>query len=412
MLARGAWTHQPVSKMKSTTPNPDNVVLLAEMPLEYQLRVKDRALEVTEEGITISDNRQPDNPIVYANLGFERLTGYSRDAALGENCRFLQGEDSQQEAIEEIRDAIREERSCSVEILNYRKDGAPFWNRLSITPILDTEGHATHFLGIQSDITERKEYERALQDVSARLEKKNQQMLQDLEDARQLQLSILPSQCPELPYMDIAVHMDTAQEVGGDYYDFSEQGDSFTFALGDATGHGLKAGTIVTATKMLFNAVAELDDPVTMLRTCSVSLKDIGFRNMYMAMMMARISKNEMTISSAGMPFAKVYRQCDDVIIDVALKGMPLGSFPDFPYESETLAIGEGDIFLFHSDGLDECFDRNGEMFGEPRIREMLYSCREMTPSGIIQHFKDATRNWTGGGQLRDDMTIVVMKRM
>jgi PAS domain S-box-containing protein len=108
------------------------------------------------EGIVISDANQPGNPLIYVNDGFARLTGYSRGEALGRNCHFLQGQDTDPAALEQIRVSLRERRDCLVELLNYRKDGTPFWNRLSITPLQDVQGRLTHFVGVQSDITARK----------------------------------------------------------------------------------------------------------------------------------------------------------------------------------------------------------------------------------------------------------------
>lgn len=96
------------------------------------LELKDRALSSTAEGVTISDCRLRNNPIIYANEGFERITGYSISEVTGRNCKFLQGEGTDPAAIEEIRRGLRENRELTVEILNYRKDGTPFWNRLSI----------------------------------------------------------------------------------------------------------------------------------------------------------------------------------------------------------------------------------------------------------------------------------------
>ena len=116
------------------------------------LELKDRALSSTAEGVTISDCTLPGNPIIYANEGFERITGYSVSDVVGRNCRFLQGEDTDPEAIEEIRHGLRENRELTVEILNYRKDGTPFWNRLSIDPVRDAEGRVTNYIGVQVDI--------------------------------------------------------------------------------------------------------------------------------------------------------------------------------------------------------------------------------------------------------------------
>jgi PAS domain S-box-containing protein len=388
----------------------DKVVLLSDKPIDYQLRLKDRTLAATAEGITISDNLQKDNPIVYANEGFERLTGYNKRDVLGKNCRFLQGENTDPATIDEIRRSIGEERPCSVEILNYRKDGTTFWNLLSITPIRDESGRVTNFIGIQSDITKRKKFENALYRISAKLEKTNEQMKNDLEDARDLQLAMLPTILPKLPYLDIAVTMTTAQEVGGDYYDFFQNGNNLTFAIGDATGHGLKAGTIVTATKALFNAAVTIDNPEDILSKLSTSLKDLGFRNMYMSMLLAKISSNKMVISSAGMPFTYYYRQTDRTVNEIPLGGVPLGSFTQFTYQSEKINLHHGDTFLFHSDGLSECYNGQGEMFGDSRIKSLFGQLVSESPTQIIDHLSSATKEWMGGNQPHDDMTLVVMK--
>jgi sigma-B regulation protein RsbU (phosphoserine phosphatase) len=390
--------------------DPPKISLLADRPVNDQLHLKDRALSETAEGITISDYLQPDNPIVYANEGFERLTGYAGDEVLGKNCRFLQGEKTDPATIEKIRQSIREEKSCTVEILNYCKDGETFWNRLSITPIRDKSGRVTHFLGIQSDITRRKNYENALYRASAQLEQSNQRMKKDLEDARQLQLAMLPANLPELPYLEIAVAMTTAQEVGGDYYDFHRNDDQLTFALGDATGHGLKAGTIVTATKVLFNSFAMLDNPEEILSKISVSLKEMGFKNMYMAMLIAKISDKKMVISSAGIPYTYIYRQTEKTVTEIPLKGMPLGSFPGYDYQSKNIDLKKGDTFLFYSDGLSECFNPDGEIFGESHIKSLFEKTARQAPVEIIKQLTDAVTEWMGTSQLHDDMTMVVMK--
>jgi diguanylate cyclase (GGDEF)-like protein/PAS domain S-box-containing protein len=124
--------------------------------MEYWPRVLERAVESTRTGVLITDPNQQDNPIVYANPAFERITGYSAEEALGRNCRFLQRHDRDQPALEEVRAAIQEGRECRVVVRNYRKDGALFWQELSISPVRDDQGNITHFVGIQDDVTERK----------------------------------------------------------------------------------------------------------------------------------------------------------------------------------------------------------------------------------------------------------------
>ena len=126
---------------------------------QHRLQLLERGVAATSNGIVITDPTQADNPIIYVNPGFERITGYSCEEAIGKNCRFLQGKDRNQPALEELRRAIKAEQSCSVTLRNYRKDGSLFWNELTISPVRNTWGKLTHYIGIQTDITERKQAE-------------------------------------------------------------------------------------------------------------------------------------------------------------------------------------------------------------------------------------------------------------
>ncbi|WP_058556062.1 PAS domain-containing protein [Thiohalocapsa sp. ML1] len=106
-------------------------------------------------GVTLSDPDLPDNPIVFANAVFERMTGYGQDEILGRNCRFLQGDDREQPGLQEIRAALAEQRPVEVTLRNYRKDGTRFYNRLSIRPLKDPDGRVIYYLGVQYDVTEQ-----------------------------------------------------------------------------------------------------------------------------------------------------------------------------------------------------------------------------------------------------------------
>ncbi|HKH12430.1 MAG TPA: PAS domain S-box protein [Rubrobacter sp.] len=129
---------------------------------EEELRLKDRAMTASADGILITDPNEPDNPIVYVNPAFTRITGYAPEEAIGRNCRFLQGDDNDQPGLEELRAAIREGRTCEVVLRNYRKDGALFYNELSLSPVFDDGGGIIRFVGILEDITERRRAEEGL----------------------------------------------------------------------------------------------------------------------------------------------------------------------------------------------------------------------------------------------------------
>lgn len=126
---------------------------------EKLLDTRNRALEAAGNGIIITDAQKPDLPIIYCNDSFEKITGYKKEEAYGINCRFLQNDDRNQEGIKIIRSAIENHEPCKVTLRNYRKDGTLFWNELTITPIHNSKGKLTHFIGVQHDVTEQKKEE-------------------------------------------------------------------------------------------------------------------------------------------------------------------------------------------------------------------------------------------------------------
>jgi len=122
---------------------------------EAELRLRTRAMDAAEVPITMADATAPDNPLIYVNDAFEAVTGYGEAQILGNNCRMLQGPGTDSEAVATIREGIDAERPMTTQVLNYRRDGTPFWNRVTVTPIEDESGEVTHFLGFQQDVTEQ-----------------------------------------------------------------------------------------------------------------------------------------------------------------------------------------------------------------------------------------------------------------
>lgn len=166
---------------------------------EEELRLSNQAIAASSNGIVIADARKPDMPITYVNPAFEQLTGYSAEEVVGRNCRFLQGKDKEQPALDELRAALREGRGCTVILSNYRKNGTLFWNELRISPIYDTDGNLTHYVGIQSDITERKIAQEALHYQQEQTEK--------------LLLNILPKPIAEQLKLEPSTIADSFEEV-------------------------------------------------------------------------------------------------------------------------------------------------------------------------------------------------------
>ena len=125
-------------------------------------------LDACVNGVTLSDPDLPDSPLVYVNRVFEEMSGYTQDEMIGRNCRFLQGEDREQPALQTLREAIRQHQACTVTLRNYRKNGELFLNKLSIRPLVDRENRVIYYLGIQYDLSRQPE-SGAAPDVALRL---------------------------------------------------------------------------------------------------------------------------------------------------------------------------------------------------------------------------------------------------
>lgn len=141
------------------------------------------AVRATRMSMIITDPRQSDNPIVFANAAFFALTGYSREEVLGRNCRFLQGPDTDPAAIDAIRDAIAARRDVAVDVLNYKKDGSPFWNGLYLSPVTSAEGDLHFFFGSQIDISDRMEVQARIRDQKETLEREVERRTEELQAA-------------------------------------------------------------------------------------------------------------------------------------------------------------------------------------------------------------------------------------
>jgi len=120
------------------------------------------AIEMTRMAMVLTDPNQPDNPIIFANRAFQDLTGYAEEEIVGRNCRFLQGAQTDRQAVQEIHAAVEEQRAISAEILNYKRDGTPFWNALFIAPVFASDGKLLYFFASQLDVTRRRTSEQAL----------------------------------------------------------------------------------------------------------------------------------------------------------------------------------------------------------------------------------------------------------
>jgi hypothetical protein len=219
----------------------------------------------------------------------------------------------------------------------------------------------------------------------------------ELGEARKLQLSMLPRDVPVHAYLDIAWYMETATEVGGDYYDCSLGPDGTpTLALGDATGHGMMAGTIVTAAKSLFKAFADRPVITEAFTAMSRSPQGMNLPRLGMAMAMIRIRDHHLTVSSAGTPPVLIYRAASSEIEEVEIPGVPLGCPATSPYQQRELDLCPGDVLVLVSDGLPERRNAQDEELGYPATQALFREAVDKDPGGICRHLADGGGGWAG----------------
>jgi serine phosphatase RsbU (regulator of sigma subunit) len=243
------------------------------------------------------------------------------------------------------------------------------------------------------------------------LEADNIRKTQELEEARKLQLSMLPETIPQLPHLDIAVYMKTATEVGGDYYDFKlEQDGTLTVVIGDATGHGTKAGIMVALVKNIFNAMGHTFFIPDFFKHATKLIKQMNLGHLYMALLLMKIRKNHVIFSSAGMPPVLIYRSENKKIEEKVIKGLPLGGIESFNYGQAEFNLQPGDIILLMSDGFAELFNAQNDTIGFSRVKDIFLQANQKNPDKIIQQFVEFGEKWRGKRQQNDDVTFLIIK--
>jgi PAS domain S-box-containing protein len=390
---------------------------LQEQALAEQLALKDRALDVAAEGITIADARLPVRPLIYANDGFERLTGYPVGEVLGRNCRFLQGPDSDPAAVAEIRAAITEQRECIVEILNYRRDGSSFWNRLSITPVRDESGVVTHYIGIQSDVTARREAEDGLRRAKAVLD-------HDLQLAARVQQALLPPASLHLQGLRIARTMRPCTELAGDAVGVVAlpHGHVGLYML-DVSGHGVGAALLSFTLNHMLSPTAE----------GALLIEDTG--NGLGAVAPSRVAERlnrQFPMDRTRQYFTLVYGVFDPArgrfsyvmgghpapilvprngpAAPLQGRGLPIGMIEHATFDDEGVTLQPGDRVYFYTDGVLDALNASEGEFGYVRLMTEIDRLRDHPLRPGLDVIGDIIVEWSGG-RLGDDVSLLAIER-
>lgn len=234
----------------------------------------------------------------------------------------------------------------------------------------------------------------------------------ELEEARELQLSMLPKAPPECCGMGFAYALHTATEVGGDTYDYRTLPDGgLLLTFGDATGHGLQAGLMVTAVKALFQTVpTELPLPRA-LQHISDGIRSLHMPRMAMALTLLRLEGDDLTFADAGMPPVLHYRAAEDRVEAHRTSGPPLGQLKHFDYAEGCLTMAPGDVVLLASDGFPECLDPEDRMLGYDLMAPLFQRHKHLGPEALCEALRAEAAVWAKGRPWADDLSFLVIRR-
>lgn len=394
---------------------------------QAQLELKDRALAATAEGITIADLSLPDNPLIYANAGFERLTGYSVAEVIGRNCRFLQGPATDSATVEALRRAIRERQAITVQLLNYRKDGTPFWNRLSITPVADASGTVTHFIGVQSDVTAEKEARDALEEANRRLEAAGVALRQDLQAAAALQRALLPAILPKFAGLGFTYRFRPCTEVGGDALNVIPLDDEHVaIYMLDVSGHGVAAALLSVALTHLLSVIPDRSflyrssggaqaaaPPAEVVSRLNTHFRFSPGAPRYFTMIFGVLEKGTglFRYVAAGHP-GPVHMVPGRAPRLGETGGMPVGLLPTATYEEHMIALAPGDRLFFFTDGIIDAENQSEEAFGVQRLLEALAENRDSPLNETVGSVMDRIEQWAAPDGPMDDASILAIERL
>jgi hypothetical protein len=236
---------------------------------------------------------------------------------------------------------------------------------------------------------------------------------EELEEARQFQLDMLPKTTPDMLNLDISATIQTASEVGGDYYDFFPQsnGESLYVVVGDATGHGMTAGMMVSITKAGLYGIPPSIAPNDITKRLNRVIKNIDLGWNRMAINVARFWEDRVEFTSAAMPPVYHYHTETGDVDEILIVGLPLGSIKGETFSLVDFEFKQGDSLVFISDGLPEAANHTEHMLGYQAVQDCVKANGHQNANDQKQALLDLGSAWLGDLRNQDDITIVVVKK-
>lgn len=370
---------------------------------QEQLRLLAAVAAHTDNTVIITD---AEGKAIWVNHGFEKLTGYTLEEVRGKvPGLLLQGPETDPQTVARIRENLRKKEPFTEEILNYTREGRPYWIRLYITPLVDQLNRITHFLAIELDITEDK---KRLEQIKAQLS--------DIQEARSyarriFQRFLRPVEGLRAFFRDAQVWDAPFDQVGGDFYFYTEKEGDVIVALGDSTGHGAAAALLsVYALTSLERAAREAEDLAALYQdlvegiTSSLRKGSEGFE---LALLKYDQSARRLEYLGARRPLW-IVRQGELHKVQGSRSDIASGSFSR--PQVQALRLEPGDRLYLFSDGLTDQFNTEGERFSSSRLARFLQVNHYLTLSEQVALLRQAVDQWRGSMPQTDDILLLALE--
>jgi serine phosphatase RsbU (regulator of sigma subunit) len=246
---------------------------------------------------------------------------------------------------------------------------------------------------------------------ASRMEAENARKSAEIEAARALQLSMLPAELPEVEGLEVAAMMATASEVGGDFYDFRVAPDgSLVVAFGDATGHGVAAGIMVTAVKSFFSVQRGGEGLPEMLAECDRLLRGLNVKPLHMCLTVARVTPHSVAACAAAMPPVLIHRAATGEVEELGAGGLPVGAKLAGSWPERSAVLAPGDTLLFASDGFAELLDPADNALGFEAAVAAFRAAAGAPVRELIGELFARVTDWRDGREQADDITFVAVR--
>jgi sigma-B regulation protein RsbU (phosphoserine phosphatase) len=355
------------------------------------------AVEQTADAVIITDMK---GTITYVNPGFEQMTGYSREEAVGQTPRLLKSGKHDARFYRALWDTVIGGGVFRGTLLNKKKGGQVFHAEQTISPVKGSDGRHAFLVSVLKDVTDRL---------------RNEQLQVEMEVARQVQQRLYPKSAPRLPGFDIAGAAYPAETMCGDLFDFFPMpGDSLGLTVADVCGHGIGPSLLMAQTRAYLRSLALscFDVGELLRRLNEILVVDSDVKD-YVTLLAARLDPRARTLvyASAGHVSGYVLGRDGEVRDRLDSTGIPLGMFEGqrFP-SSRTLSLEPDETVILLTDGIAEVGELEGNAFGTGRLLRFIKEHRTESASRIVEGLYRAAKRFQTEGPQIDDMTIVICK--